>query len=82
MNIIVEYFEAAFVSRLFFSKSDDINIVQWFKYISNKEFSFRIRKGWEIFDKYYSKIDDSFFYAAALIFYPNRRTKYIGQIGR
>jgi hypothetical protein len=57
-------------------------IVQYFEaalseYASDKEFSSRIRKGWETFDKYYSKTDDSPLYAAALILHPNRRTRYI-----
>ncbi|OCK94252.1 uncharacterized protein K441DRAFT_561832, partial [Cenococcum geophilum 1.58] len=47
------------------------------KYASNKEFSSWIKKGWETFNKYYSKIDNLPFYAIALIFYPNRYIKYI-----
>ncbi|OCK90948.1 uncharacterized protein K441DRAFT_577192, partial [Cenococcum geophilum 1.58] len=47
------------------------------KYASNKEFSSRIRKGWETFDKYYSKTDDLPLYVVALIPHPNRRIKYI-----
>jgi len=37
----------------------------------------RIRKGWDVFDKYYSKTDQSPYYTVALILHPNRRTKYI-----
>ena len=44
---------------------------------SNKEFSSRINKRWETFNKYYSKIDDSPLYTATLILHLNRRTKYI-----
>ena len=57
-------------------------LVEYFRtsllqYSSNQEFCSRIRIGWETFDKYYHKTDDSPFYAAALILHPNRRTKYI-----
>ena len=47
------------------------------EYKSDKEFCGRIKNGWEIFDKYYSKTDESPLYAAALILHPTRRTKYI-----
>ncbi|OCK94397.1 uncharacterized protein K441DRAFT_561201, partial [Cenococcum geophilum 1.58] len=46
-------------------------------YANNKEFSSQIKKGWEVFNKYYTKIDDCPLYTAALILYPNRRIKYI-----
>lgn len=57
-------------------------LVQYFEkalsdYADDKEFSSRIRKGWEAFDKYYTKTDDCPLYAAALILHPNRRIKYI-----
>jgi hypothetical protein len=47
------------------------------EYSSDKELSSRIQRGWDVFDKYYSKSDDSPLYAAALILHPNRRTRYI-----
>lgn len=59
----------------------DILVRYFEKALSNhaddKEFSSRIQKGWEAFDKYYSKTDDCPLYAAALILHPSRRTKYI-----
>ncbi|OCK97299.1 uncharacterized protein K441DRAFT_548772, partial [Cenococcum geophilum 1.58] len=47
------------------------------EHTSNKEFSSQIRKGWETFNKYYSKTNNFPLYAAALILYLNRRIKYI-----
>ena len=69
----------AIINRVLFTM--DI-LVQHFEkalsnHASNKEFSSRINKGWETFNKYYSKIDDSPLYAATLILHLNRRTKYI-----
>ncbi|EED18012.1 hypothetical protein TSTA_117840 [Talaromyces stipitatus ATCC 10500] len=57
-------------------------LIQYFEnyllnFIADKEFSLRIQKGWDTFDKYYSKIDESPLYAAARILHLNRRTKYI-----
>ncbi|KAJ9667255.1 hypothetical protein H2201_002456 [Coniosporium apollinis] len=57
-------------------------LIQYFEkalseHASDKEFSSRIRKGWETFDKYYSKTDDSPIYATALILHPTRHIKYI-----
>ncbi|KJZ70189.1 hypothetical protein HIM_10412 [Hirsutella minnesotensis 3608] len=46
-------------------------------YKSHPELSPRIRKGWEVFDKYYSKTDTSPYYAAALVLHPSYRTTYI-----
>jgi hypothetical protein len=48
-----------------------------YRHTFDKDFIARIKKGWEVFDKYYSKTDNSPLYAAALILHPNRRTKYI-----
>ena len=76
MDILVQYFEKALVSRLY-TKLDLTNIVRQSDYAPNKEFCSRIKRGWEVFDKYYSKTDESPLYAAALILHPNRRTKYI-----
>ncbi|MCJ1360767.1 MAG: hypothetical protein MMC33_010776, partial [Icmadophila ericetorum] len=47
------------------------------EYGSDKEFCVQIKNGWENFDRYYSKTDDSPLYAAALILHPARRTKYV-----
>jgi hypothetical protein len=41
------------------------------------EFSTRIKNAWEVFDKYYSKTEDSVLYAAALILHPEHRIAYI-----
>jgi hypothetical protein len=76
MDILVQYFEATLVSNLCL-KLNNTNIVRQSQYTSDKDFTSRIKKGWEIFDKYYSKTDNSPLYAAALILHPNRRTKYI-----
>jgi hypothetical protein len=76
MDILIQYFETALVSKLPLISSNT-NIIRQSEHASDKEFSSRIRNGWEIFDKYYSKTDDSPLYAAALILHPNRRTKYI-----
>ncbi|KAM4067878.1 ribonuclease H-like protein [Hirsutella rhossiliensis] len=46
-------------------------------YKSDTELSFRIKRGWEVFDKYYSKTEASPYYAAALILHPSYRTTYI-----
>ncbi|OAQ60402.1 BED zinc finger domain-containing protein [Purpureocillium lilacinum] len=57
------------------------NHFQWAKdivsYKSDSELSSRIQRGWEVFDKYYSKTETSPYYAAALILYPSYRTTYI-----
>ena len=76
MDILVQYFKAVLISKLP-TKLDNSNTIQQSKYASNKEFSSRIKKGWEIFNKYYSKTDNSPFYTAALILHPNRCIKYI-----
>jgi hypothetical protein len=47
------------------------------EYQDDEEFSSRIEKGWEVFDKYYSKTDESALYAAALILHPERRIAYL-----
>jgi hypothetical protein len=47
------------------------------KFRSDKDFTSRIQKGWDIFDLYYSRSDDTPLYAAALILHPSRRTEYI-----
>lgn len=47
------------------------------EFASDREFCARIQNGWDIFDKYYSKSDESPLYAAALILHPARRIKYI-----
>ena len=47
------------------------------EYSAHKEFSARIKKSWEVFDKYYAKTDDSALYAAALILHPEYRIAYI-----
>jgi len=36
-----------------------------------------VQQSWDTFDKYYSKSDNSPFYAAAIILHPSRRTQYI-----
>lgn len=41
--------------------------------------AYRIKRSWEVFDKYYAMTDDSSIYAAALILHPNRRVRYIQQ---
>ncbi|OAQ58218.1 ribonuclease H-like protein [Pochonia chlamydosporia 170] len=46
-------------------------------YKSDPELSSRIQRGWEVFDKYYSKTDSSPYYAAALILHPSYRKTYI-----
>ncbi|KJZ70150.1 hypothetical protein HIM_10457 [Hirsutella minnesotensis 3608] len=46
-------------------------------YKSDSELSSRIQRGWEVFDKYYSKTETSPYYAAALILHPSYRTTYI-----
>ena len=69
----------ATIDRVVFTM--DILVRYFEKALSNhaddKEFSSRIQKGWEAFDKYYSKTDDCPLYAAALILHPSRRAKYI-----
>lgn len=69
----------ATIDRVLFAM--DVLVRYFEKALSNhaddKEFSSRIRKGWEAFDKYYSQTDDCPLYAAALILHPSRRTKYI-----
>lgn len=47
------------------------------EYVSDKEFCARFQNGWNAFDKYYSKSDDSPLYAAALILHPARLIRYI-----
>lgn len=47
------------------------------EFASDREFCARILNGWDIFDKYYSKSDESPLYAGALILHPARRIKYI-----
>lgn len=47
------------------------------RHASNKDFTARIQKGFEVFDKYYSRTDNSPLYAAALILHPDYRTRYI-----
>ena len=37
----------------------------------------RILKGWRVFDKYYSMITNSPYYAAALVLHPENRIQYI-----
>jgi len=56
---------------------DNSNTIWQSKYASNKEFSSQIKKGQKTFNKYYSKTDNSPFYAIALILYLNRYIKYI-----
>ncbi len=71
--------DSATIDRVLFSM--DV-LIQYFEealvqHASDEEFSARIQSAWEVFDKYYSKTDDSPLYAAALILHPSRRTKYI-----
>ena len=47
------------------------------EFAADWEFCRRIRNAWETFDKYYSKTEDSAFYAAALILHPEYRITYI-----
>jgi hypothetical protein len=47
------------------------------KFRFNKNIASRIQKGWDIFNIYYNRIDVTFLYITALIFYSARRTKYI-----
>jgi len=47
------------------------------KFRSNKDFTSWIQKGWDVFDLYYSRIDVTPLYTAALILYPSRRIEYI-----
>ncbi|EED11944.1 conserved hypothetical protein [Talaromyces stipitatus ATCC 10500] len=60
MDIIIKHFE---------------NALQ-VEYVSDKEFCARIQNGWDAFNKYYSKSDDSPLYAAALILHPARRISW------
>jgi len=47
------------------------------QHASDKDFVSRIKKGCQVFDKYYNKTDISPLYAAALVLHPMRRTAYI-----
>jgi hypothetical protein len=47
------------------------------KFRSDKDFASRIKKGWEVFDKYYSRTDATPLYTTAFILHPSRRTQYI-----
>lgn len=47
------------------------------KFRSDKDFASRIKKGWEVFNKYYSKTNATPLYTAALILHPSRHTQYI-----
>ena len=47
------------------------------KFRSDKDFTSRIQKGWEVFDLYYSRTDVTPLYAATLVLHPGRRTEYI-----
>ena len=76
MDILIQYFEGALVSKLYL-KLNNTNIVRQSKHASNKDFASQIKKGQDIFNKYYRKTDISPLYATALILYPNRCTKYI-----
>ena len=76
MDILIQHFKSAIVSK-FYLKLNNTNIVQQSKHASNKDFASWIKKGWDVFDKYYRKTDISPLYAAALILYSNRHTKYI-----
>jgi hypothetical protein len=53
------------------------NVVRQVKFASDKDFCSRIKKAWEVFDKYYTKTDTTPLYAAALILHPTHRTAYI-----
>ena len=76
MDILIQHFEGALVSKLYL-KLNNTNIVRQSRHASDKDFASQIKKGWDVFDKYYGKTDISPLYAAALILHPNRRTKYI-----
>ena len=76
MDILIQHFEGALVSKLYL-KLNNTNIVQQSRHASNKDFASWIKKGQDVFNKYYGKTDISPLYAAALILHPNRRTKYI-----
>ena len=43
----------------------------------SKSFQPNILRNWQIFDKYYTKIEAVSIYAATFIFYPSRRLNYI-----
>ena len=76
MDILIQHFEGALVSRLYL-KSNNTNIVQQSRHASNKDFASQIKKEQDVFNKYYGKTDISPLYAAALILYSNCCTKYI-----
>ena len=76
MDILIQHFEGALVSKLYL-KLNNTNIIRQSRHASDKDFASWIKKGWDVFDKYYGKTDISPLYAAALILHSNRRTKYI-----
>ena len=60
-----------------FKKKKRLTIVQQTQYASNKDFISQIKKGYNIFNKYYTKTNDSPLYAAALILNPIYNKEYI-----
>ena len=47
------------------------------KFRSDKDFTSRIQKGWDVFNLYYSRIDVTPLYATALILHLSRHMEYI-----
>ena len=76
MDILIQHFEGALISKLYL-KLNNTNIVQQSRHASDKDFASQIKKGQDIFDKYYRKIDISPLYTTTLILYSNYCIKYI-----
>ena len=77
IDILIKVFEKTLVNTSFYFNLFIINSYEQKIYSDDPDLISRIRKGWDVFDKYYSKTNQSLYYTAAFILYPNHRTKYI-----